>query len=458
MTTPIHRFGLLLILAAYLLIGTLFATRTPLWQAPDEPAHYNVIRQIAQNGCCPVMESGDWDQGYLDAIKAAGFTDQSIAGRLETIQYEDQQPPLYYLLASIPYRVTNGNPIALRLFSLLLGAGTVTLAYAIARICFTAFPSYALLTAGIVAFIPQHIAMMSSINNDSLAELVAALTLFATCCYLGLGSGWIARELRRPIALGLLLGIAFVTKLTIYPLSAVLFVAILWKHRGLLPRAFWLNVIRDGAIVFGVGMPIGSAFWIRNAATYGGFDILAQAAHDRVVVGQPQTTDLIAKSGAGFWVSDFAATVFRSFWGQFGWMGVPMTDRIYLVLFGLTGLAAVGILIYVVNDGVRGGRWFDPQAVTIGGWTYPQRGLILIFGLLILLTFGTLIYWNLKYVQFQGRYLFPALIPIALLFAGGFGAWFALLRRHSWALILIVGLAAFDLYVLFRIILPAFNA
>ncbi|MCB0131202.1 MAG: hypothetical protein KDD78_10145, partial [Caldilineaceae bacterium] len=32
---------LVLILAAYVLLGALYAINTPAWQAPDEPAHYN---------------------------------------------------------------------------------------------------------------------------------------------------------------------------------------------------------------------------------------------------------------------------------------------------------------------------------------------------------------------------------------------------------------------------------
>ena len=48
-----------------------------------------------------------------------------MLGDLPTIQYEDHQPPLYYLLASLVFQLTNGSLIALRLFSVLIGAGVV---------------------------------------------------------------------------------------------------------------------------------------------------------------------------------------------------------------------------------------------------------------------------------------------------------------------------------------------
>ena len=45
-----------LLVIAYLGIGTLFALLTPAWQAPDEPAHYNYIAQIATTGTLPILQ------------------------------------------------------------------------------------------------------------------------------------------------------------------------------------------------------------------------------------------------------------------------------------------------------------------------------------------------------------------------------------------------------------------
>ena len=35
-----------LTVAAYLTIGVLYGFRTPAWQVPDEPAHYNYVRHL----------------------------------------------------------------------------------------------------------------------------------------------------------------------------------------------------------------------------------------------------------------------------------------------------------------------------------------------------------------------------------------------------------------------------
>jgi hypothetical protein len=50
---------------------------------------------------------------------------------------------------------------------------------------------------------------------------------------------------------------------------------------------------------------------------------------------------------------------------------------------------------------------------------------------------GAFLYYNLTFVQHQGRYLFPALVPIALAMAYGTHAWGAglarLAGRGSWS-------------------------
>ena len=172
-----------IVLAAYLLAGVLFAINTPAWQAPDEPAHYNTIRQVAETGCCPRIESGDWDSDYLQLLTSTKFAAEHL-DRFDSIQYEDHHPPLYYLAAATVFRFSAGNLIALRLLSVLLGAITVTLSYVIAMRIAPQRPQIALAVMALVAFLPQHLAMMSAVNNDALAELIVAAGLLWTVRYL----------------------------------------------------------------------------------------------------------------------------------------------------------------------------------------------------------------------------------------------------------------------------------
>ena len=121
---------LLVILVIYAVLGVLFAVRTPAWQAPDEPAHYNYIRFVATTGGFPELKLGDYPHAYLEEIKSRKFPPELS---IEPIRYEFHQPPLYYALLAPIYRLTGGALLPLRLVSVLLGAGVVLLAYAVAR-------------------------------------------------------------------------------------------------------------------------------------------------------------------------------------------------------------------------------------------------------------------------------------------------------------------------------------
>src|SRR3990172_9221696 len=95
--TPHFALSLLgLLLITYLAIAVQYAARTPAWQAPDEPAHYNYVRTIVEEGALPVLRPGDYDQKFNEQ-----FTNPKNTPNLpiEPMRYEFWQPPLYYLLA-----------------------------------------------------------------------------------------------------------------------------------------------------------------------------------------------------------------------------------------------------------------------------------------------------------------------------------------------------------------------
>ena len=83
------------IVALGLALSSHYAIQTPAWQYPDEPAHYNYALNLASSGQLVEIEAGDWDQERLEWLKANRFP----AGEdLGWIQYENHQPPLYYVL------------------------------------------------------------------------------------------------------------------------------------------------------------------------------------------------------------------------------------------------------------------------------------------------------------------------------------------------------------------------
>jgi len=440
MTRGVERSLLGAVLLIYLVLAGLYAIRTPDWQAPDEPAHYNYIRQIAEDGALPVLEPGDWQQAYQDELTARGF-DPALLGRLETVQYEDHQPPLYYLLQAPVYAATGGDLLALRLVSVALGAGVVLAAWAVLHTLFPEHRALALTGAAFVAFLPQHLAILASVSNDPLAELIVGLTLLVAVRYLrGEARG------TSPVLLGVLVGLALLTKTTIYFLAGIAVLAVVLRGRR--ERWPWPAVARHLAAVLIPALILGGVWWARNVSVYGGVDFTGLARHDAVTAGQPRTTEYIDEmySGSfGRYLEAFAATTFRSFWGQFGWMALIMPRWAYaaFALFSLGVLA--GAALYI-----RGARW-------PGALSGPQRDGLALLGVTLALVAAAYVLYNVDFVQFQGRYLYPALIPLALLVAIGLAGWTGSLpgrARDLAPVLLMFALAAYALYALERIIVP----
>jgi 4-amino-4-deoxy-L-arabinose transferase-like glycosyltransferase len=420
------------VVAATVIIGALYAIYTPAWQVPDEPAHYNYIRQLAQGRGLPVMEVGDYDQAYLETLKAKHFPPELS---IDSVTYEDHQPPLYYLLATPIYALGGGALLPLRLLSVALGAALLVVAFETVQAIFPARPAVALTATAFIAFIPQHVAMTAGVNNDTLADLIVAGTLWALVVYLRGGRD-------RPWRVGLLLAAALLTKGSIYivvPLAA-LAAAVRWRREG----RTWQWAAGQLAWMLVPALLLSAPWFARNGLTYGWGDPTGQARHDLVVEGQMRPLEYVALEGwGGYWERAVTFT-FQSLWGQFGWMGVVLPARIYRALALFSMLLLGGFLWWL----------FDPRRPRITPHQRLSLFLLLASGIL---TFSMFAWYNCKFLQHQGRYLFPALVPLGTAAALGLNQLAGLLpqRTRAWALSgLFGGMALFAVTCLFKYVVP----
>lgn len=405
------RVFLALILSLYLILGGLCAVYTPPWQAPDEPAHYNYVRYLAEEGQFPVLHMGDYPHAYLEQIKAAKFPPEMS---IDPIRYEFHQPPLYYALLAPVYTLVGGSLVALRLVSVLLGAGVVLLTYALARRLFPSRPAAALGAAAFVAFLPQHLATVSQVGNDVLAELLLAATLYllfrqiANCeartAKRGAGrpEGPESRDLRPAILLGFLLGLILITKTTAYIAAPLAAGVLVWRWRS--EGAGLRRIFGEAAAVILPAAALALPWYARNLSVYGWPDFLGLQRHDAIVAGQMRLADFVAQHGwAAYWQRAVGWT-FKSFVGVFGWMGVWLDARAYeaLAVLGGTAMAAALMRPMVGGAAIRRGA--------------PAVRFLALSALLTALAY---VWYNTQFVQHQGRYLFTALIPIGLVFAAG---------------------------------------
>ncbi|HIQ04508.1 MAG TPA: DUF2142 domain-containing protein [Anaerolineae bacterium] len=233
-----------------LIHGLLWAWLVPLWQAPDEPGHYEYARLLASLGRRPrsvdvspalqreiILSLANHDfwrwLGELtpDPLPKtfAQATDPflSRAGMQVT-----DEPPLYYLVPAMVCRWVPDVDVQvrwLRAYSALLSAGVVVFVYLAVTEVFPSAPELAVVAVAFVGFLPMFAFIGSSINNDSLVNLIAAAGFWAIAR--GTRRGWNVWRVTGLLLLATLAPLAKKSGLFLMPLALL---ALVWS-----PLARW---------------------------------------------------------------------------------------------------------------------------------------------------------------------------------------------------------------------------
>jgi 4-amino-4-deoxy-L-arabinose transferase-like glycosyltransferase len=424
MATVLRHAPLAVILALYFGFGCWYAVAVPDWQAPDEPAHVTYVDQLA-DGDLPRLSAADYDQALIDRVVfEEGFAEPFDRSRFA---YQDWQPPLYYAFLAPVAHASDSSLLVMRLASVALGAVTVAFAYCVACIAAPGRPAVAVATAGLL-LVPQNVAISASVNNDALANLLVAGGLLVSVKMVTTGS---SRQLF--VILGLVTGAGLLTKVSAYPPVAVAFLAVVLA--ALRDHTPVRSAIGSLALVGGISLAMALPWWMRNFAVYGWPDFLGLDAIRAAASAQPRTADAIERDGFVAFARQFVETSFKSAWGYFGWLTVPMSETVYRALGLLTALAGV---------------------FAVGGWLKgrprPLPGPVAILCcLLIMLVFVQYLGYNAVFVQHQGRYFFPALPAVGLLASRGLDVWVGQ-RFGAWPWLVVAGMAALNLYALAEVL------
>lgn len=416
-------------LLLFLLLGLWYSLAVPPFETPDEIYHYAFARHLAQGNPLPVQSAdvkGPWEQEGSQAplyYMAVGWLtaaiDQSDFAAISTFNPRANiGDPLFLgnknrMLYSAAVHPLQGVNLALhigRWFSLLLGAITLWLTYRTARLLFSPASWLPLLALWLAASIPQFVFISAAFSNDSMIIVTSAAVVY-----------WLARLLGKPaqarlqpwewLVLGVLLGLAALSKLQglgLFALSIGAVLLLAWTRRD-----WWLPV-RAGLPVALPALALAGWWYWRNYTLYGDWS---------------GVQNLIANNGAraarltlsGF-LLEFRGLRF-SFWGLFGWFNILLPIWIYTILDLVTIAALAGLLWQLVGTRTR-----LLQA--------PSNRVWMLLVLWATLSFALIFYWITQANGSQGRLLFPAIGPLAILLVMGLDFWlcYAPQRWHFGAL------------------------
>ena len=394
-----ERLALPLVLIAFVLISLTYSVIVPLGEAPDEVSHWSYVQYLTMHQRLPVASGAVAGEAHqpplyylLGALVSFWVPDQQFETYANPDWYlgnsETPNLMLHTRRESFPYQ---GGMLAwhlVRLVSVVLGAITVRATYQLAQEVFPQNQWLALIAAAFVAFLPQFTFLSAVVNNDNLVITLATLSLLVF-----LRS---ARDTRPVIfvALGVLLGLAILAKVSAFALWATIALAILFRSASLSIGKRLANVV----LIFGVATAVVSPWIIYNAVAFGDPFNFA-----RMLEG-------FARTQAMTW-SDwtiYGERMYWSFWGKFGGVtniGMPLAAYAALTMFLVIGL---GGDLLLVKD------WRANRLTAVA-----RQGM-LIFGLFWILLIAS----HVRLVSTmlgidQARQLFPALPPLGVLIAAG---------------------------------------
>jgi hypothetical protein len=142
----------------------------------------------------------------------------------------------------------------------------------------------------------------------------------------------------------------------------------------------------------------------------------------------------------------FSLLTFASFWANFGWMNVPLDLGWYTAQAVFSLLALCGLGVFAVRV-VRGTEPLE---------TWQRKALLMLLLAVLLIFAQTSGLMIVQGIPQQGRYLFPALIPLAVLFTLGLREWVPARHRGLFPLAIVLGMFVLDSVSLCCYIIPHF--
>ncbi len=254
-----ERQVLALILVLALFHGFLYIYIVPPWQHYDEPTHFEYAWLIANTGQLPEPEQYDWDfradlvrsmiaHDFYDGMEKPDLANlTALPPGLQFPQLDD--PPAYYLLASLPLRLLKtadlaDQVLAARQVSLILLVITILAAWGTLKEMTTPESAWRFLVPLTMALLPGFVDLMTSVNNDVGAVAIFSLFLWGSVRLIQRGP-----QLSSILWVFVAAAVAFFTKSTAFAAVPLALVALMLSILpGRLRRVAW-GVILGGGLL-----------------------------------------------------------------------------------------------------------------------------------------------------------------------------------------------------------------
>ncbi len=457
----------LFIVSLFILLAVAYSLASPLYEPTDEVRHFRYVRHIAvtcdlpvQRADAPRAQSHHPPLYYALGALVSGWVpvEQDVyyeplvnpfwTDRYEEVSGDNKNQYLHGDDERFPFHGIALAVYLVRWMTVLIGATTVWVTYRLGREVFPDRPALALGAATIVAFIPQFLYLSGAVANDVPAALCGAAVLWACVRLLRNGPG-----LRADLTLGILYGLALLTKFHLLALLAVIelaYVLAVCRTRN------WRAFLRANLIVLGMALLIAGWWFWRNWVLYG--DPTGMSKVNELWGGRP--------AWGNWWaLKQGLPHLWQSLWGRFGYGQAPLHARVYRILLVFCAVALAGYIVPAVVKWLLNvfGHGFTPVA-RISKMLYPRLSVTSVSAPLVLLlavpfVFILVVFY---YILIQpagamGRFLFPALPAFALLLMGGLSRFFP--RRLDWTagLGVTVAMVGLGIYALIGVLIPAFT-
>ena len=453
------KWAIVIIVLLFIVLGLAYSVVNPLHEATDELRHYRFVQHIVQRNSLPEQgKVGCSAQGhhpplyYLLAAMGTGWIDTE-----RDVCYQPPQNPFWayrywdvgsdnknqYLHGAEEAFPWHGEALAAHLaraVNVLIGAAVVWVTWAIGRAIWPRRPYLALGGAAIIAFNPMFLYMSASVNNDVIAALSGAAVTLASVRLLRDDQGL---RLRWGVILGVLYGLALLSKFNLAAIAVTIELAVTWVAWR---KKQWRRWIQVNLLIVLFTFLLAGWWFVRNQMLYGeptGFQRLTELWGVR---------DPAESLGVAFFELSYLWT---SLWGRFGYGQIPLPQLIYDSLWWLSLFALVGLLLPLIRRQKQEMR---------------EYGIYLAVLLLNTLLFFAVVfnYLLVSPAGPMGRFFFPALPSLALLLMYGISCWVWLLPKSMKegfdfnratrvpAVLVTIGMLSLSLIALFGYLVPAY--